>query len=49
MTYVTGKDEMMGKIKQLISECKRQDVDGKNSIMQLEALINEANIRQDGF
>ena len=49
MTYVTGKDEMMCKIKQLISECKRQDIDGKNSVLQLEALINEANIRQDGF
>jgi hypothetical protein len=48
-TYVTGKDETLSKIKALIAECKKQDTDGKNSIQQLEALIKETHLRQDGF
>lgn len=44
-----GNAETMSKIKALIAECNKQDTDGKNSIQQLEALMKETHLRQDGF
>lgn len=37
------------KIKDLISECKMQAIDGKMSIEQLDALMKESETRQQGF
>ena len=48
-SFIKADTDVMQKIRTIISKCKQEDNDGKNTIQQLEALIYEAKLRKDGF